>query len=109
MLDILFRQEVLEYIVVFGIFIVVFGLFWRILLIGASIFFCVGVLANHDYNYTPKIKQEVKIIDEVKEVPNVVKDPRREEYVSDCVRYGFTKQWCQDNWDGKIVEFVDKE
>lgn len=104
MLDILFRQEVLEYIVVFGIFIVVFGLFWRILLIGASIFFCVGVLANH--NYTPTVKQEVKIIEEVKEPPvvAVAPDPRREEYVRDCTSYGFTKQWCEDNWDGKIVE-----
>lgn len=113
MLDFLWRQDVLEFIVLAGIFIVIFGLFWRIILIGAGMLLCFTVLANHqpktDSVQNQEVK-EVKIIDEVYtpapiviQVPEKVIDPRREEYVRDCISYGFTKQWCEDNWDGKSV------
>jgi len=111
MLDILFRQDVLEFIVIAGIFITIFGLFWRIILIGAGMLLCFTVLANHQRTDAPTQKEEVKIIEEVNiptpiviQVPDKVVDPRRVEYIGDCVRYGFTRQWCEDNWDGKTVE-----
>lgn len=110
MLDILFRQDVLEGIVIAGIFITIFGLFWRVVLIGAGLLLCFGVLANHEIKPAPMPVKEVKIIEEVNtpapiviQVPEKVIDPRREEYVRDCISYGFTKQWCEDNWDGKSV------
>lgn len=113
MLDILFRQDVLEGIVIAGIFITIFGLFWRIVLIGAGLLLCFGVLANHEIKPAPTPVNEVKIIEEVNTTPApiviqvpekvVIVDPRRVEYVRDCISYGFTKEWCEDNWDGKSV------
>ena len=49
-------------------------------------------------------QQNQEVIKEVIVNPTPVKqvDPRRDEYVSDCVSYGFAKQWCKDNWDNKI-------
>ena len=42
----------------------------------------------------------------VKEVlitqPTKRDDSKRDEYVQDCVSYGFAKQWCKDNWDDKL-------
>jgi len=72
---------------------------------------CFTVLANHQPKTDPIKPPEVQIIEEVNttpapiviQVPEKVIDPRREEYVRDCTSYGFTKQWCEDNWDGKSV------
>jgi hypothetical protein len=47
------------------------------------------------------VQQEVVI------EPQKVNDPRREEYVQGCVRYGFTKQSCEDYWDGKVDSLME--
>lgn len=108
MIDALLQQNILEMIVLVGIAIVVFGLFWKVILIGAGLLFCVMVLANHvpkvesaPIVYTTKQEQIIEsVVPVIKEIPKVI-DPRRAEYVGDCVRYGFSKQWCEDNWDDK--------
>ena len=112
MLDFIFQQSVLETIVIVGIVIAIIGVFWKIILIGGSALFCLSVLAKHlpPVEVKPSVEivkpyqQNQEVIKEVIVNPTPVKqvDPRRDEYVSDCVSYGFAKQWCKDNWDNKI-------
>ncbi len=112
MLDFIFQQSVLETIVIVGIAIAIIGVFWKIILIGGSALFCLSVLAKHlpPVEVKPSVEivkpyqQNQEVIKEVIVNPTPVKqvDPRRDEYVSDCVSYGFAKQWCKDNWDNKI-------
>ena len=73
--------------------------------------FCLSVLAKHlppvevqpiveivkPYQQNEEVIKEVVI-----STPEKPVDPRRAEYVSDCVSYGFAKQWCKDNWDDKL-------
>ena len=112
MLDFIFQQSVLETIVIVGIVIAIIGIFWKIILIGGTALFCLTVLAKH---LPPvEVKPSAEIVkpyqpnqEMIKEVivnptPVVQVDPRRDEYVSDCVSYGFAKQWCKDNWDNKL-------
>ena len=112
MLDFIFQQSVLETIVIVGIVIAIIGVFWKIILIGGSALFCLSVLAKHlpPVEVKPSVEivkpyqQNQEVIKEVIVNPTPVKqvDPRRDEYVSDCVSYGFAKQWCKDNWDNKL-------
>ena len=112
MLDFIFQQSVLETIVIVGIVIAIIGVFWKIILIGGSALFCLSVLAKHlpPVEVKPSVEivkpyqQNQEVIKEVIVNPTPVKqvDPRRDEYVSDCVSYGFAKQWCKDNWDDKL-------
>ena len=112
MLDFIFQQSVLETIVIVGIVIAIIGVFWKIILIGGSALFCLSVLAKHlpPVEVKPSVEivkpyqQNQEVIKEVIVNPTPVKqvDPRRDEYVRDCVSYGFAKQWCKDNWDDKL-------
>ena len=112
MLDFIFQQSVLETIVIVGIAIAIIGVFWKIILIGGSALFCLSVLAKHlpPVEVKPSVEivkpyqQNQEVIKEVIVNPTPVKqvDPRRDEYVRDCVSYGFAKQWCKDNWDDKL-------
>ena len=112
MIDFIFQQSVLEIIVIVGIVIAIIGVFWKIILIGGSALFCLSVLAKHlpPVEVKPSVEivkpyqQNQEVIKEVIVNPTPVKqvDPRRDEYVRDCVSYGFAKQWCKDNWDNKL-------
>jgi len=111
MLDFIFQQSVLETIVIVGIVIAIIGVFWKIILIGGSALFCLSVLAKHlppievkpsveivkPYQQNQEVVKEVVITQSTKHV-----DSKRDEYVQDCVSYGFAKQWCKDNWDDKL-------
>ena len=111
MLDFIFQQSVLETIVIVGIAIAIIGVFWKIILIGGSALFCLSVLAKHlpPVEVQPIVEivkpyqQNQEVIKEVIVNPTPVKqvDPRRDEYVSDCISYGFEKSWCENNWDDK--------
>ena len=111
MFDFIFQQSVLETIVIVGIVIAIIGVFWKIILIGGSALFCLSVLAKH---LPPiEVKPSAEIVKPYKQNQEVVKevvitqptkhvDSKRDEYVQDCVSYGFAKQWCKDNWDNKL-------
>ena len=111
MFDFVLQQSVLETIVIVGIAIAIIGYFWQIILIGGSFLLVAFVL----YNYTPKIevKPNIEVAQVVQSKQEVIReviistpekpvDPRRAEYVRDCVSHGFDKQWCKDNWDDKL-------
>ena len=111
MFDFVLQQSFLETLIVVGIAIAIIGYFWRIILIGGTFLLVVMVLANH----TPKteVKPNIEIAQMVEHKQEVAKevilsppqkyvDPKRDEYVQDCVSYGFAKQWCKDNWDDKL-------
>ena len=102
------NQETLELILLGGIGIVILGFFWRIIVIGITILFCIVVLANHTPpTETRTVAPSVVVQQEVVIEPQKVNDPRREEYVQGCVRYGFTKQSCEDYWDGKVDSLME--
>ena len=111
MIDFIFQQSVLEIIVIVGIVIAIIGVFWKIILIGVSALFCLSVLAKHlpPVEVQPIVEivkpyqQNQEVIKEVIVNPTPVKqvDSRRDEYVRDCISYGFEKSWCENNWDDK--------
>ena len=102
------NQNTLELIVFAGIGIVILGFFWRIIVIGAALLFAIVVLANHTSpTETKTVAPSVVVQQEVVIEPQKVNDPRREEYVQGCVKYGFTKQSCEDYWDGKVDSLME--
>ena len=111
MFDFVLQRSFLEAFVVIGIAITVIGIYWRIILIGGAALAFIVILVNH----TPEteVKPNVQIAQVVQPKQEVIReviistpekpvDPRRAEYVRDCVSYGFAKQWCKDNWDDKL-------
>jgi hypothetical protein len=111
MFDFVLQRSFLEAFVVIGVAITVIGIYWRIILIGGAALAFIVVLVNH----TPEteVKPNVQVAQVVQPKQEVIKeviintpekpvDPRRAEYVRDCVSYGFAKQWCKDNWDDKL-------
>jgi hypothetical protein len=111
MFDFVLQRSFLEAFVVIGVAITVIGIYWRIILIGGAALAFIVVLVNH----TPEmeVKPNVQVAQVVQSKQEVIKeviistpekpvDPRRAEYVRDCVSYGFAKQWCKDNWDDKL-------
>ena len=111
MFDFVLQRSFLEAFVVIGIAITVIGIYWRIILIGGAALAFIVILVNH----TPEteVKPNVQIAQVVQPKQEVIReviisppekpvDPRRAEYVQDCVSYGFAKQWCKDNWDDKL-------
>ena len=111
MFDFVLQRSFLEAFVVIGVAITVIGIYWRIILIGGTALALIVIVANHtseaEVKPTIQVAQVVEHKQEVaKEViislPVKYVDPRRDEYVRDCVSYGFAKQWCKDNWDDKL-------
>ena len=111
MLDFVLQRSFLEAFVVIGVAITVIGIYWRIILIGGAALAFIVILASHPPN--TEVKSNVEVAQVVQEKQEVVKeviidppvkqvDPRRDAYVRDCVGYGFSKQWCKDNWDDKL-------
>ena len=111
MFDFVLQRSFLEAFVVIGIAITVIGIYWRIILIGGAALAFIVILVNH----TPEteVKSNVQVAQVVQPKQEVIReviistpekpvDPRRAEYVRDCVSYGFAKQWCKDNWDDKL-------
>ena len=111
MFDFVLQRSFLEAFVVIGIAITVIGIYWRIILIGGAALAFIVILVNH----TPKteVKSNVQVAQVVQPKQEVIReviistpekpvDPRRAEYVRDCVSHGFDKQWCKDNWDDKL-------
>ena len=111
MFDFVLQRNFLEAFVVICIAITVIGIYWRIILIGGAALAFIVILVNH----TPEmeVKPNVQIAQVVQPKQEVIRefiisppekpvDPRRAEYVRDCVSHGFDKQWCKDNWDDKL-------
>jgi hypothetical protein len=111
MFDFVLQRSFLEAFVVIGVAITVIGIYWRIILIGGAALAFIVILVNHtpETEVKPNIqiaqvvqpKQEV-IREVIISTPEKPVDPRRAEYVRDCVSHGFDKQWCKDNWDDKL-------
>ena len=111
MFDFVLQRSFLEAFVVIGIAITVIGIYWRIILIGGAALAFIVILVNHTPETEVKSniqvaqvfqpKQEV-IREVIISTPEKPVDPRRAEYVRDCVSHGFDKQWCKDNWDDKL-------
>ena len=111
MFDFVLQRSFLEAFVVIGVAITVIGIYWRIILIGGAALALIVIVATHTSE--AEIKPNVQVAQVVQPKQEIVKefiistpekpvDPRRAEYVRDCVGYGFDKQWCKDNWDDKL-------
>lgn len=111
MFDFVLQRSFLEAFVVIGVAITVIGIYWRIILIGGAALALIVIVANHTSE--AEIKPTIQIAQVVQSNQEVIKeviispsvkyvDSRRDEYVRDCVSYGFAKQWCKDNWDDKL-------
>ena len=111
MFDFVLQRSFLEAFVVIGVAITVIGIYWRIILIGGAALALIVIVANHTSE--AEVKPTIQVAQVVEQKQEIAKeviisppvkyvDPRRDEYVRDCVSYGFAKQWCKDNWDDKL-------
>lgn len=100
MLDVVLQQSFLEALIVVGVAIAVIGVFWKVILIGGSFLLFAMVVMNHTQSFEVKSYSQPRV--EMAKTVQPKIDPRRAEYVRDCVGHGFTKQWCEDNWDDKL-------
>jgi hypothetical protein len=102
--------SVLQFIILGGIAIVVVGLFWRYIVVGAGILFCVVVFAMPSSKPTVENASSQSITESKVEETNPRKqeeariqkemDLGKPEFLSDCQTYGeYTKQQCEDIWN----------
>ena len=84
--------RVLQFIVLAGIVIFLIGLYWRYIVIGASIITCAFILLAPTQSASiAKTQEEAKV--------NPA-DIAPAEFIEDCIRYnnGATKESCQKDW-----------
>jgi hypothetical protein len=110
--------KVLQFIIIGGIAIFLFGLFWRYIVIGAGILFCFVVFAmpsKQDKPLEVKAPQSEKVSPEVQQsepVPPVaeVKTETKEEsdermFLEDCkLHSGYTSSQCVALWNDQKTE-----
>ena len=121
-----FNQNVLEYVVIFGILALVFGtilvMFWKYIVAGLAAVFCVVVLANHKTPQTTPETTPVKVeqsltpnekiteqpvapvppVVEVKPQPEAQPLDEHQAYLMDCMRStGFEYETCDEMWSNR--------
>jgi hypothetical protein len=110
-----YNQEIAEILVAGGVAIGVIGVFWRVILAGIIGFCCLFVMLNHSLpDLTQKDKPTPVVIQRdwssINPIQNAepVKpvDPKRDEYIKECTRYGIEKQKCESIWDGTEEENI---
>jgi hypothetical protein len=104
--------RVLQFIIVGAIAILFVGFFWRFIVIGAGLLFCVVVLAMPNKQDKPiEIKPpQIETVkpDAQQEKPSVEKEPDvaqtdEEMFMEDCVKYGnYTKSQCVALWQERL-------
>ena len=111
-----FTTRVLQFIIVAGILIFLVGLYWRYIVVGAGILFCVVVFAMPTSKPVEVTKVEQKIeLPEVKQVepaPPVaeVKPETKEQadermFLEDCnLHSGYTPSQCKALWESNKDE-----
>ena len=122
-------QNVLEALVIIGIFIAVAGvilvLYWKYIVMGALALGCVAVMANHKSTVkpvvdvtTPVLEKKEEVINQVKpnnETPRIVtpekpidlSEPKdvRKEFMDKCINLAdYTRTQCEDIWDDRVKE-----
>ena len=114
-------QNVLEALVIIGIFIAVAGvilvLYWKYIVMGALALGCVAVMANHKSTVkpvvdvaTPVLEKKEEVINQVKpktETPIDLSEPKdvRKEFMDKCINLAdYTRTQCEDIWDDRVKE-----
>jgi hypothetical protein len=115
--------KVLQFIIIGGIAIFLIGMFWRFIVIGAGIAFCVAVFAMPSKSDKPEIDpvvenkpivpQEYKIEPMPTEPPVVEIKPETKEqadermFLEDCnLHSGYTKSQCNALWESDKAEIM---
>ena len=88
--------SILQIIIVAGFAVFLIGMFWRFILIGTGILFCVYVFA------IPNIKREDVVKEpQVKPVKEILGEMPKE-YLEDCMLYtGKDEAGCRDLWNDR--------
>ena len=76
-------------LIVAGVALVVIGMFWRLIVAGAVLAFCVAVFAMPTPTPTAQEKLEQSF---------------KKDFMEDCVHYGDTKQNCEAIWNDRKTE-----
>ena len=81
--------RILQFIIIASVAILFVGIFWRFIVIGGGILFCVIILAMPTKASMQKIT-----------TPVYSADIAPAEFIEDCIRYnnGATKESCQKDW-----------
>ena len=112
-------QNVLEALVIVGIFVAVAGvilvLYWKYIIMGALALGCVAVMANHkstvkESTPSPVIEKKEEVINEVKPQPEKPIDLSeskdiRKEFMDKCINLAdYTRTQCDEIWDDRVRE-----
>ena len=91
--------KVLQIVIIGSIAIFLVGMFWRYIVVGAGILFCVVVFATPGKTVS-LVESEVKSVEQKIEKVEHPADVAPAEFIEDCLKYndGTTKESCQKDW-----------
>jgi hypothetical protein len=78
-------NSVLQLLIIGGIALFVIGMFWRVIVAGAALLFCVAVFAMGDGSVTTPEKN--------------IDIHRKKDFMQDCLHYGDDKKTCESIWN----------
>jgi hypothetical protein len=91
--------KVLQIVIIGSIAIFLIGMYWRFIVIGAGILFCVMVFASPSKTVS-SVESEVKSVEQKVEKIEHPADVAPSEFIEDCIRLNdnATKSSCQKMW-----------
>ena len=110
--------RVLQIAIISGIAIVLLGLFWRYIVVGAGLLFCVYVFASSSPKPVEVVKPEQKLeVPEVKQIepsppvaevkPSAKPQTDEEMFLEDCnLHSGYTQAQCKALWESDKDEIM---
>lgn len=103
-------QQMLEYIVIFGVLAVVIGtvfvLFWKQIVVGIMAVLCLAVFANHKPSEIPvttkSSEKQIEIVPETKPEQKVQAQEELDDkiyFMEDCLSFtDYSEKKCEDIW-----------
>lgn len=88
-----FTIEVLQYLIACGVVVVVIGMFWQVILIGASFCFCAYVMAQGSFTYEEPHKLNGWAEKKLKQVET----QQYKDFMADCAKHYDTVN-CNTIW-----------
>jgi hypothetical protein len=86
--------RILQIAVISAIVVVLLGLYWRYIAIGAGILFTIFVFAVPSANSSNTTNTPQRKIE----------DARKKDFMGDCQHYGDSKETCEEIWTERLSE-----
>jgi hypothetical protein len=87
--------KVLQFLILAGVVIYILGMYWRIIMAGSLIVFCMFVFASpNGLKASDVVKVDSPAVAKQKEIDL----DRKGDFMEDCMHYGDTEEKCRDLW-----------